>query len=120
MHHTLSLANVALRGLLETGIVVGSGYWGYTLSSDTALRILLTLMVPLIAFGFWGTIEFRFAGRHAETLRLTQELAVTVLVGAALYNTGHHALASGLPLLSLVHHAAVYLLGERLLKSQPA
>lgn len=120
MHKTLSLTNVALRGILETGIVAAFAYWGYTVGPSPALKILLAVAAPLVMFGFWGAVDFRFAGRHAETLRLLQELAVTLLACAALYTTGQPLLGSALLALSLLHHVAVYLLGERLLKPQPA
>lgn len=115
-HGALSLTNVAARGTLEAGIVAAFGYWGYTIGSNMPTRILLAILVPAIMFGFWGAVDFRFAGTHAEPLRLTQELAVTALASAALYATGHHALAWLLLGLSILHHAAVYLLGESLLK----
>ncbi len=118
MHKVVSLTNVALRALLETSIVVTFAFWGYAVADDTAIRILLAVLAPVVVFGFWGAVDFRFAGRHAEALRLSQELAVTALAGAAVYTTGHHLLAWLLLLLSLVHHTAVYLLGERLLKPQ--
>ena len=120
MRRALSLTNVALRGLLETCIVVTFAYCGFTVTSDPATRLVLAVLAPLVVFGFWGAVDFRFAGRHAEVLRLTQELAVTILASAALYGTDHHVLAWLLLLLSLVHHTAVYLLGERLLKPQTA
>ena len=44
-------------------------------------------------FGFWGAVDFRFAGDYAEPLRLTQELGVTALAGVALFATGQHTLA---------------------------
>lgn len=120
MHRILSLSNVALRALLETGIVAAFAYWGFTVTDNTTARLLLAVLTPLIAFGFWGAVDFRFAGRHAEALRLSQELSVTVLACAVLYTHSHHRLAWLLLLLSLVHHVAVYLLGERLLKPQTA
>ncbi len=120
MHRALSLANVALRALLETGIVAAFAYWGFSATTNTAMRLVLAVVTPVVAFGFWGAVDFRFTGRHAEPLRLIQELAVTILASAALYRTDHHLLAWLLLALSAIHHAAVYLLGERLLKPQSA
>ena len=116
----LSLTNVALRALLETGIVATFAYWGFSATSNTPVRLVLAVITPVVAFGFWGAVDFRFAGRYAEPLRLVQELAVTILASTALYRTHHHLLAWLLLALSAIHHTAVYLLGERLLKRQTA
>ncbi len=115
-HHTLSMANVALRGLMEAGIVAAFTSWGWTATGSTPLRLTLAVLAPALMFGFWGAVDFRFAGPYAEALRLTQELVVTLLAAAALNSSAHPVLAGLLLALSLVHHAAVYLLGERLLK----
>ena len=120
MRTTLSLANLAARAVLEVGIVAATAWYGYTLAGDTPTRLALAVLVPLAVFGFWATVDFRFAGRRGETLRLLQELVVTAVASGALYESGHHILAGALLALSVVHHAAVYLLGERLLKPHPA
>ncbi len=121
VHHTISIANVALRGVLEAGIVAAFASWGWTVAEGAApLSIALAVLAPAVAFGFWGAVDFRSAGRYGEPLRLTQELGVTLLAAAALYGTARPVLAALLLTVSLVHHAAVYLLGERLLKPQAA
>ena len=112
----LSAVNVALRGLMEAGIVCGLGFWGYRFGHSVFLKVTMTLGAPLLLFGFWGLVDFRRAGRLAEPLRLVQELVVSGLAAAALYVAGQQALGAALALLSLVHHALVYALGERLVK----
>ncbi|MGN6576393.1 MAG: DUF2568 domain-containing protein [Nocardioides sp.] len=114
------MSNVALRGLLEAGIVAALALWGWTTAGSTPQRLALAILAPLLVFGFWGAVDFRFAGRRAEALRLTQELAVTLLAAAALDSAGHPMLAVILLAVSVVHHAAVYMLGERLLKPRTA
>jgi hypothetical protein len=73
---------------------------------------------PKLAFGFWGLVDFRQAGPIAGLLRLFQELAISGLAAVAWYVAGHHALGWALGLISLVHHALVYVLGGTLLKQQ--
>lgn len=116
MHNAITTTNVALRGVLEAGIVAACAYWGYIVAPTMPLRVLLAVLAPLLAFGFWGAVDFRFAGRRAEPLRLAQELLVTLLASAALHSTGHDVFAGLLLLASLVHHALIYLNGQRLLK----
>jgi hypothetical protein len=114
-HRVLSLANVVARGVLEAGIVAALGYWGFTAGPAGPGRVVLAILAPACVFGFWAVVDFRSAGSHAEALRLAQELAVTAVAGAALYTAEQPVLAWLLVGLSVVHHAAVYLLGERLL-----
>ena len=108
--------NLGLRVLLEGGIVAGLAYWGVRAGDSTGGELLLGIGAPLLAFGFWGAVDFRQAGRFAEPLRLLQELVVSGLAAAALYAAGRHGLGIGLAALSLVYHALVYASGERLLK----
>lgn len=108
--------DIALRVLMELGIVLALGLWGYHAGSGAATRLLLAVVAPVLGFGFWGAVDFRGAGRLAEPLRLAQELAVTGVAAAALALAGHAAWGIGLASLSLVHHTLVYALGRRLLE----
>jgi len=108
--------NLALRLLMELGVVLALGYWGYQTGESTGAKILLAIGAPALGFGFWGLVDFRQAGRLAEPLRLTQELLISGLAALGLYVAGQPALAWALALVSIVHHALVYLLGGKLLK----
>jgi hypothetical protein len=108
--------NVALRGVMELGIVVAMGYWGYQAGNSVVAKVLLGILAPLIVFGFWGLVDFHQAGRMAEPLRLTQELLICGLAAVALYVAGQPALGWVLVVITIVQHSLVYLLGETLLK----
>jgi hypothetical protein len=112
----LRAVNVALRGLMETGVVVGLGYWGFHAGGSRVGRVGLMVAAPLVGFGFWSLVDFRGAGRAAEPLRLLQELAVSGVASVACYTAGAHVLGWALAIASLVHHALVYATGETLLK----
>ncbi|MEJ2289439.1 MAG: DUF2568 domain-containing protein [Deinococcales bacterium] len=130
----LALLNIALRGLMEFGIVLafgiwgyhaGSsigtivlafGIWGYHAGSSIGTKLLLALGAPALGFGFWGAVDFRRAGRLAEPLRLVQELGLSGFAAAGLALAGHAPWGIALASLSLVHHALVYALGQRLIK----
>jgi len=116
MVSTLKWLNVGLRALMELGIVVALGYWGYKTGDSTAMKILLAIGAPLIGFGFWGLIDFRNAGSFAEPLRLIQELVITGLAAFAWYSAGAQTWGWALGLLSFIHHVLVYALGGKLLK----
>ncbi len=116
----LVVANIALRALMEFGLVVALGLWGFHLGSQLALplapRLALALALPTLGFGFWGAVDFRGAGRLAEPLRLLQELGLTGVAAAGLALTGLAPWGAALAALSIVHHALVYALDQRLLK----
>ncbi len=116
MRSKLIWFNVGLRGLMETGIVAALGYWGYSSGSTVAMKLILCVGAPLLGFGFWGAVDFHKAGRMSEPLRLIQELFISGLAAFAIYSAGHHSLGWTLGIISVVHHALVYLLGQKLLK----
>jgi hypothetical protein len=109
---------VALRAVMELGIVVALAVWGYHIGTGTSMRILFGIAAPLVGFGFWGAVDFHQAGRWSELLRLLQELVISGLAALAWYTAGQHLLGWALGLLSIAYHAFVYLKGERLLKRQ--
>ena len=112
----LKWANVALRGLMEVGIVVGLGYWGYRTGNSAIAKTLLSIGAPSLVFGLWSFFDFRGVVPNPEPFRLAQELVLSGLAAVAWYAAGQRALGWALGLASIVHHALVYLLGERLLK----
>lgn len=111
--------NVALRGVLEAGVVGALAYWGVHAVDGTVGKVLLGIAAPAVGFGIWGAVDFHWAGRYAEPLRLAEELVISGLAAAALAVAGQPALGIGLAALSVVHHALVYALGDRLLKPRP-
>lgn len=108
--------NLVLRGLMELGIVAGLCYWGVHTGDSTTTKILLGIGAPVIGFGIWGAVDFRFAGRYAERLRLLEEILISGLAAVALFTAGQEALGIALALISLVHHFLVYASGQRLLE----
>lgn len=103
---------------METGIVLAFGYWGFHTGNNTWIHIILAIITPLVGFGFWGLVDFRNAGKYAETLRFVQELVISGLASVALYAKGVHLLGLTLAMLSIVYHLLVYLIGDRLLKNK--
>jgi hypothetical protein len=116
----LRAINLALRSLMEVGIVAAFGYWGLQTGKSAIASILLSIGAPVLVFGFWGLVDFRNAGQLSEPLRLFQELVISGLAAFAFYAAGQHTLGWALALISIVHHALVYLLGETLLKKNPS
>ncbi len=111
-----SAMNLGLRVLMESGLVAGFAYWGVHTGETTAAKVVLGVGAPVVGFGIWGAVDFRGAGRHAEALRLIQELLISGLAAVALYAAGAHVLGLLLAAVSIAHHLLVYAIGERLLK----
>lgn len=109
--------NLALRAATELGIVLAMAAWGFHAGSGPLARGLLVVAAPLLVFGFWGAVDFRWLGRAAEPVRHVQELALAAVAVLALAQAGAPALGWALALVSGVHHALVVVLGQRLLKA---
>ena len=108
-------AVLTLRVLTELGVVAAFATWGVHTGGSTAAEVALGIAAPAAGFGFWGAVDFRWAGGLAEPLRLVQELAVSLLAAAAWWAAQQHALGLGLGALTVVYHALVYARGGRLL-----
>ena len=112
----MDMFNLGLRALMEVGIIVALGYWGYKTGDSAPLKILLSIGAPLVGFGFWSLVDFRQAGSLAETLRLLQELVISGSAAMAWYITGAETMGWILGGISLIHLVLIYALGARLLK----
>ena len=91
--------------------MAGLAFWGYQ-----AAGIIPAIAAPLVGFGLWGFVDFRQVGQLAEPLRLGEELVISGLAASAWYLAGQHLLGLALAALSVIHHALVYLLGDKLLR----
>jgi Protein of unknown function (DUF2568) len=107
--------SLTMRVMLEVGVVAALADWGIQTGQGTTAKVLLGLGVPLVGFGLWGAVDFHRA-RHAEGLRLVQELVISGLAAVAWYAAGAHLLGVALAAWSIVYHALVYASGARLLK----
>jgi hypothetical protein len=113
-----SALNLTLRVATETGVVVGLAYWGVHTGETTAAKVALGVGAPMFGFGTWGALDFRWAGRRAEVLRLGEELVISGLAAAALFTAGEQTVGAALIAVSIIHHILVYVIGERLLKPE--
>jgi Protein of unknown function (DUF2568) len=111
---------LALRVTVEVGVVGGLAWWGFETGGGGALGILLAVVAPAIGFGVWGAVDFHQVGRHAEALRLAEELVISGLAAGALVAAGQPGWGLALLTVSLAYHGLVYAAGERLLRDSPA
>ena len=118
MKDMFSKINIVLRAIMELGIVLALGYWGFHNGKSEPTKITLGISSPILIFGFWEMVDFHKTCRKAELLRLIQEIILSGLAAAALYFAGQHALSWALAGLSIIHHTFVYMLGVTLLKKK--
>lgn len=111
----LKTFNLGLRALMELGIIVALGYWGYQTGSNISMKVMFGIGAPLLGFGFWSLIDFHQIKQFSEPFRLFQELIISGLAAFAWYVAGQQTLAWSLGFISIFHHIIVYLVGETLL-----
>ena len=115
----MKTVTLALRALMELGVVAGLATWGVHAGHGPMASTALGVLAPLVGFGVWGAVDFRNAGRLAEPLRLVQELTISALAAAAFVAAGHAPLGAALAALSISYHVLVYATGQRLLDGGP-
>jgi len=90
----LKMINIGLRFLLELGILVILGYWGFRTGEKTLTRILLGIGAPILFAVAWGTfLAPKSSMKLDEPWLFLLEIAIFGLAGWALYNTGKVILA---------------------------
>lgn len=68
MRRAVTGANLGLMFLLELGVVIGAGYWGFTLSAGWPVRVAAGVLTPLLfvlmwaLFGAAADARFRLTG----------------------------------------------------------
>ena len=105
---SLPTATLVLRGIMEAGIVGGLVVWGLSVGGSPLIRVMLAIGAPVVVFGFWGAVDFRWLGRSAGTVRLVQELALAALVVAALIASGRPVLGGLLAAVSVAYHVLAH------------
>ena len=109
--------NIILRGTMEFGIIVAFALWGYWIGNHTVQKIMLSIVVPILVFTFWGFFDFRKIVPNPEIFRLLQELFICGLAVIVLNVSGYKELAIVMLVISIIHHILVYALGQTLIKN---
>ncbi|TDD21327.1 YrdB family protein [Nonomuraea diastatica] len=85
-------ANMALMFLLELGVLASAGYWGFTLSTGWAIKLLAGLGAPALFIAAWAL--FGAGGGANATFPLTGPARAALEIvwfgggAAALYASG--------------------------------
>ena len=102
---------VSVRFLLELGVLVALGYWGYETGTG-AFRYVLAVGAPLAAAVVWGAVVApKAAFSVSPSVRLAVSLVVFASAVGALYAVDRPALAAAFAAVVVVDTALVYALG---------
>ncbi len=107
--------NLALRFILELGILFAFGYWGWTRDIG-AWRYLVAIVLPVVAAILGGTFRWphETAGSSRApvpipgSLRLLMEVVLFALAIWGLYDAGATLAAVIFGLVTLLHYAISY------------
>lgn len=109
----VSLAS-AVRSLLEVGVLVALGYWGYVTGGSVTWRVALGVGAPLAAAIVWGLLVAPKAQRRLDDpARLGVELVVFGAATAALVLAGQTHYAVAFAVAVVVDEAVLAYVGER-------
>jgi len=107
--------NLALRFLMEVSALVAMGYWGWQ-QSDSAVRIVFALGVPILGAAVWGTLAVPGDPSRSGSaplpvpglLRLAIELGFFSFAAWTLYTIDALRLSGLLSVAVVVHYVASY------------
>ena len=95
--------NLALRFLLELGILAALAYWGFHTIRGTIPKILVGVGGPVLAAVVWGTfLSPKASVQLAAPWKLILEIVVFAVAIVALYAADQHGLALLFALLAVL------------------
>ncbi len=106
-------ANAALAFLLELGVLVALGYWGFQTGQGTIARIGLGIGVPVVAVVVWALFGAPKAVWHLNgPWRLILEVVWFGSAAVALFAAGQRVLGVAFALVFVLNYALTYALGQ--------
>jgi uncharacterized protein DUF2568 len=106
----LKTANLALAFLLELLMLAAFGYWGFQASTETVVKIILGVGVPLVVVLIWGMFLAPRATRRLERIpRMLAELTIFGLAALAVAAAGRPDLAILFAVVVVLNQALLYL-----------
>ncbi len=84
-------ANLALAFLLEVVTLIAFAFWGWTVGSNGAIRLLLVIAVPVIAAVVWGAfLSPKPEIQLPDVIVALAQVGFFALAVLALWASGHH------------------------------
>ena len=102
-------ANLALSFLLELGVLLALGYWGFQTGQGTVAKIGLGIGAPAVAIVVWGLFGAPTAVWHLDgPWRLILEVVFFGSAAVALFTAGQHVLGAAFALVFVVNLVLIY------------
>jgi hypothetical protein len=106
-------ANAALAFLLELGVLVALGYWGFQTGQGTIARIGLAIGVPVVAVVVWGLFGAPKAVWHLhDPWRLILYVIFFGSAAVALFAAGQRVPGVAFALVFLLNYSLIYALEQ--------
>ena len=106
---TIKNANLALAFLLELGVLVALGFWGFQTGSGTVAKIVLGIGAPVLAIAVWGLFGSPKAPWHLEGIwRLILQIVFFGSAAVALFAAGQRVLGVVFALLFVINTTLMY------------
>ncbi|MEV6416349.1 YrdB family protein [Kribbella sp. NPDC051718] len=94
MYEIWRWSNLGLAFLVELAGLAIFAWWGWNASSSTALRLGLTIGLPVFAAVLWGLFAAPTADYGSPVITTIVKVAFFGLAGLALWTLDHHFLAA--------------------------
>jgi hypothetical protein len=106
-------SNLALRFLLELGILAALAVWGFHSVQGMLGKMAVGIGVPLLVAILWGMFLAPASSLRLEgLLYLILEVVIFGVAAAALYATDHVALAWALVLIAVINKVLMVVWGQ--------
>lgn len=110
----MTSANLALRLLLELGVLAGLAYWGWQTGTTATGRSLLAVFTPLLAAIIWGRFVSPKAPRRLnDPVRAGVEVVFFAGATAALVSTGAALTGIAFGVLAAISLGLMFVFGQR-------
>lgn len=105
--------NLTLRFLLELAGVVALAAWGWSVPSDTALRVVLAVLAPAALIVIWATVVAPKAQNPIPPdVRVLIGSGLLLVAAAALARTGRAELSAVFAVLVVANTLLLFVLGR--------
>ncbi len=109
----IKAGNLGLRFLLELCLLAALGYWGFHTARGVIGKIAVGIGVPLVVAILWGVFLAPASSMRLEgPLYMVLEVIIFGGAAAALYATGHPALAWALVLVAVINRVLMVVWGQ--------
>lgn len=106
----IKLINQIVAFLLEIGMLIAIGYWGFHQGKTNLTKYSLALALPAIAIILWGFFAAPKSEYRLEfPVRIIFEICLFAIASFLLYKTGNSKLAIWFGAIALVNEIIAYI-----------